>query len=69
MAYQPEVVSYDAGIYQLEVIDPVDGGVGAVSNSPLLSSRIVPLTCISMSPTWRMEQPFPRPCVLLTVRR
>jgi hypothetical protein len=37
MAYQPEVVSYDAGIYQLEVIDPVDGGVGAVSNSPLLS--------------------------------
>lgn len=37
MAYQPEVISYDAGIYQLEVIDPVDGGVGAVSNKPLLS--------------------------------
>jgi hypothetical protein len=37
MAYQPEVVSYDAGVYQLEVIDPVDGGVGAVSNAPLLN--------------------------------
>ncbi|MFM0060629.1 hypothetical protein PQR64_33900 [Paraburkholderia phytofirmans] len=37
MAYQPEIVQYDAGIYQLENIDPVDGGVGAVSNKPLLS--------------------------------
>ena len=37
MAFQPEVVSYDAGVYQLEVIDPVDGGVGAVSNKPLLN--------------------------------
>ena len=37
MSYQPEVVSYDAGVYQLEITDPVDGGVGSVSNSPLLS--------------------------------
>lgn len=37
MSYQPEVVSYDAGVYQLETTDPVDGGVGSVSNSPLLS--------------------------------
>ncbi|MEX3764452.1 gp53-like domain-containing protein [Paraburkholderia phenoliruptrix] len=37
MAYQPEAVQYDSGIYQLEAVDPVDGGVGAVSNKPLLS--------------------------------
>ncbi|HEX7906751.1 MAG TPA: hypothetical protein VF534_01480 [Paraburkholderia sp.] len=37
MAFQPEVVSYDTGVYQLEVADPVDGGVGAVSNKPLLN--------------------------------
>jgi len=37
MAYQPEIVQYDAGIYQLEIIDPVDGGVGSVSNAPLLN--------------------------------
>lgn len=37
MAYQPEVVSYDAGVYQLQSTDPVDGGVGAVSNAPLLN--------------------------------
>jgi hypothetical protein len=37
MANQPELPVYDAGIYQLEIIDPVDGGVGAVSNKPLLS--------------------------------
>lgn len=37
MANQPEVVQYDAGVYQLEIIDPVDGGVGAVSNAPLLN--------------------------------
>lgn len=37
MANQPEAIQYDAGVYQLEVIDPVDGGVGAVSNKPLLN--------------------------------
>jgi hypothetical protein len=37
MANQPEVTSYDAGVYQLEITDPVDGGVGAVSNAPLLA--------------------------------
>lgn len=37
MANQPEQVQYDAGVYQLETTDPVDGGVGAVSNSPLLN--------------------------------
>jgi hypothetical protein len=37
MAYQPEVVSYDSGVYQIETTDPVDGGVGSVTNSPLLS--------------------------------
>jgi hypothetical protein len=37
MANQPELPVYDAGIYQLEIVDPVDGGVGAVSNQPLLS--------------------------------
>jgi hypothetical protein len=37
MAFQPEVATYDSGVYQLEVVDPVDGGVGAVSNKPLLN--------------------------------
>lgn len=37
MANQPEVIQYDVGVYQLEVTDPVDGGVGAVSNAPLLN--------------------------------
>lgn len=37
MANQPEQVQYDAGVYQLETTDPVDGGVGAVSNKPLLN--------------------------------
>jgi len=37
MSYQPEVVSYDAGVYQLEIVDPVDGGVGSISNAPLLN--------------------------------
>lgn len=37
MANQPETVSYDAGVYQLEIADSVDGGVGAKSNAPLLS--------------------------------
>lgn len=37
MAFQPEVVQYDTGVYQLETTDPVDGGAGAVSNKPLLA--------------------------------
>lgn len=37
MANQPEVTSYDAGVYQLEITDPVDGGVGAKTNAPLLA--------------------------------
>lgn len=37
MANQPETPIYDAGVYQLEVADLVDGGVGAVSNKPLLN--------------------------------
>jgi len=37
MAYQPEAVQWDDGVYQLEATDPVDGGVGAVSNKPLLN--------------------------------
>jgi hypothetical protein len=37
MANQPEVVSYDSGVYQIEVTDPVDGGVGAKTNAPLLA--------------------------------
>lgn len=37
MANQPEVTLYDSGVYQIEATDPVDGGVGAVTNAPLLS--------------------------------
>ena len=37
MANQPETPVYDAGVYQLEVADPVLGGVGGVSNAPLLN--------------------------------
>lgn len=37
MANQPELPVYDAGVYQLEVADPVQGGVGGVSNAPLLN--------------------------------
>ena len=36
MANQPETPVYDAGVYQLELADPVQGGVGGVSNAPLL---------------------------------
>lgn len=36
MAYQPETNTYPAGIYQLEVGDPVLGGLGGVANLPLL---------------------------------
>jgi hypothetical protein len=37
MANQPEVAVYDSGVYQIEVSDPVDGGVGAKTNAPLLA--------------------------------
>lgn len=37
MANQPEQILYDAGVYQLEVTDLVQGGVGGVSNLPLLN--------------------------------
>lgn len=37
MSSQPEQIQYDAGVYQIEITDPVDGGVGAVTNSPLLN--------------------------------
>jgi hypothetical protein len=37
MANQPESPTYDAGVYQIEATDPVDGGVGAVTNKPLLN--------------------------------
>src|SRR5437868_1517418 len=35
MANLTEVINYDAGIYQLEVTDPVQGGPSGVSNAPL----------------------------------
>jgi len=37
MAYQPEQPNYDVGVYQIETTDPVDGGVGSITNSPLLN--------------------------------
>ncbi|MFM0165652.1 hypothetical protein PQR39_35120 [Paraburkholderia sediminicola] len=37
MANQPEVTNYDAGVYQLQTTDPVQGGLGGVSNAPLLN--------------------------------
>lgn len=37
MANQPEQAVYDAGVYQIESTDPVDGGVGAKTNAPLLN--------------------------------
>lgn len=37
MAYQPEQPNYDTGVYQIETTDPVDGGVGSITNSPLLN--------------------------------
>lgn len=36
MANQPEVATYEAGIYQIETIDPVEAGVGGKTNAPLL---------------------------------
>lgn len=36
MAFQPETQTYEAGVYQLETTDPVQGGVGGKSNAPLL---------------------------------
>lgn len=37
MAFQPETIQYDTGVYQIETTDPVQGGVGGVANSPLLN--------------------------------
>lgn len=37
MANQPESPTYDAGVYQLETVDPVLGGVAGQSNTPLLN--------------------------------
>ena len=37
MANQPEQPNYDVGVYQIETTDPVDGGVGSITNSPLLN--------------------------------
>lgn len=37
MANQPEVAQYDAGVYQIEVTDPVQGGVGGLSNKAPLN--------------------------------
>jgi hypothetical protein len=35
MANLPESATYDAGVYQIETTDPVQGGVSGVTNSPL----------------------------------
>lgn len=37
MAGQPETDSWDLLVYQLETVDPVQGGVGGLSNTPLLN--------------------------------
>src|ERR1044072_8126756 len=36
MAFQPENPTYEPGVYQLEKLDPVLGGLGGKSNVPLL---------------------------------
>jgi hypothetical protein len=36
MAFQPESTTYATGVYQIETSDPVLGGVGGITNSPLL---------------------------------
>lgn len=36
MAFQPETATWEAGVFQLEITTPVQGGVGGASNSPLL---------------------------------
>lgn len=37
MANQPEVSNFDAGVYQIEITDPLEGGPGGVLNAPLLA--------------------------------
>ena len=37
MANQPEVGTYDVGVYQYETTDPVEGGLGGIANAPLLN--------------------------------
>ncbi len=36
MANQPEVATWEAGIYQFEITDPIEGGIGGIDNLPLL---------------------------------
>lgn len=36
MAYQPESATWRVGVYQVETTDPVEGGVGGITNKPLL---------------------------------
>lgn len=36
MAYQPEISNYEGGIYQWEIGDPVQGGLGGIDNLPIL---------------------------------
>lgn len=37
MGTQPEVINFDATVYEWEIVDPVQGGVGGVANAPILS--------------------------------
>ena len=37
MANQPETSNFDAGVYQFETSDPVQGGRGGLANAPLLN--------------------------------
>lgn len=36
MANQPEIDNWEAGIYQFETSDPIEGGLGGIDNQPLL---------------------------------
>lgn len=37
MANQPETPTWDAGVYQIETTDPVEGGLGGIANASLLN--------------------------------
>lgn len=61
MANQPETSSFDAGVYQLETTDPVQGGIGGVSNDPLINltnrtrwlyDRLAALDAGTFTPSW-----------------
>lgn len=49
MSYVTETPSWPAGVYQLEVTDPVQGGSSGVANQPSkdLASRTVILACLT----------------------